>query len=136
MRGISAPAASHACNSVYSGGISISLPSTMILVIDLLRRYHMRGIADALIVEIGLVRIFVDPGFDLVTEVRDQTLDRPRRRVSQCADGVALDLLGDLKQHVDLALVCAALGHAGQHAPHPSCSLAAGRALAAALMLV
>src|SRR5215469_9910735 len=32
-RGISAPAASHACNSVYSGGTSISLPSTMILVI-------------------------------------------------------------------------------------------------------
>src|SRR5690242_13809665 len=28
-RGISAPAASHACSSVYSGGTSISLPSTM-----------------------------------------------------------------------------------------------------------
>src|SRR5215510_9166421 len=32
-RGISAPPASHACNSVYSGGTSISLPSTMSLVI-------------------------------------------------------------------------------------------------------
>src|SRR5262245_39148179 len=32
-RGISAPAASHACSSVYSGGTSISLPSTMSLVI-------------------------------------------------------------------------------------------------------
>src|SRR3954452_12670490 len=32
-RGISAPAASHACNSVYSGGTSISVPSTMSLVI-------------------------------------------------------------------------------------------------------
>src|ERR1700728_358616 len=32
-RGISAPAASHACNSVYSAGTSISLPSTMSLVI-------------------------------------------------------------------------------------------------------
>src|SRR5262249_5207157 len=31
-RGISAPAASHACSSVYSGGTSISLPSTMSLV--------------------------------------------------------------------------------------------------------
>src|SRR5216683_83207 len=31
-RGISAPAASHACNSVYSAGTSISLPSTMSLV--------------------------------------------------------------------------------------------------------
>src|SRR5579863_2952085 len=32
-RGISAPAASQACSSVYSGGTSISLPSTMSLVI-------------------------------------------------------------------------------------------------------
>src|ERR1700747_3315673 len=32
-RGISAPAASHACNSVYSAGTSISLPSTTSLVI-------------------------------------------------------------------------------------------------------
>jgi hypothetical protein len=28
-RGISAPAASHACSSVYSGGTSISVPSTI-----------------------------------------------------------------------------------------------------------
>src|SRR5215813_11779218 len=33
-RGISAPAASHACNKVYSGGTSISVPSTMSLVIS------------------------------------------------------------------------------------------------------
>src|ERR1700730_4960274 len=34
-RGISAPAASHAWSSVYSGGTSISLPSTMSLVMAL-----------------------------------------------------------------------------------------------------
>src|SRR5438105_2859115 len=33
-RGISAPAASHACSSVYSGGTSISVPSTISLVIS------------------------------------------------------------------------------------------------------
>src|SRR5215213_2146413 len=33
-RGTSAPAASHACRSVYSGGTSISLPSTMSLVMS------------------------------------------------------------------------------------------------------
>src|SRR5689334_6968229 len=33
-RGISAPAASHACKSVYSGGTSISLPSTMSLLMS------------------------------------------------------------------------------------------------------
>ena len=32
-RGISAPAASAACSSVYSGGTSTSVPSMMILVI-------------------------------------------------------------------------------------------------------
>src|SRR5262245_64772567 len=34
-RGISAPAVSHACSSVYSGGTSISLPSTMSLVMSM-----------------------------------------------------------------------------------------------------
>src|SRR5712671_1459421 len=36
-RGISAPAASHACSSVYSGGTSISLPSTRSLVMPSFR---------------------------------------------------------------------------------------------------
>src|SRR5882757_9744638 len=36
-RGISAPATSHACSSVYSGGTSISLPSTMSLVMSVPR---------------------------------------------------------------------------------------------------
>src|SRR5215813_2674759 len=34
-RGISAPAVSHACSSVYSGGTSISLPSTTSLVMSM-----------------------------------------------------------------------------------------------------
>src|SRR5262245_17221778 len=38
-RGISAPAASHAWSSVYSGGTSISLPSTMSLVMSVLVRH-------------------------------------------------------------------------------------------------
>src|SRR6516164_1948411 len=68
--------------------------------------------------------------------MRDQALDRPRRGIAERADGVALDLLGDLKQHVDLALVRAALGHAAENPPHPPRSLAARGALATALMLV
>src|ERR1700744_89311 len=115
-RGISAPAASHACSSVYSAGTSISLPSTMSLVIAvLLRRDHVCGIENAGIVDIRLARIFVDPFLDLVTEMRDQALDRPRRCIAQRADGVTLDLFCHLKQHVDLALVGAALGHPAQH---------------------
>src|SRR6185437_12191045 len=69
-------------------------------------------------------------------EMRDQTLDRPRRGVAERADGVTLDLLCNLEQHVDLALVGATLGHAGQNPPHPAGALAAWRTLAAALVLV
>src|SRR5262249_61628765 len=72
--------------------------------IKLLRRDHMCGVKDADIIDIRLARIFLDTLFDLMTEMRDQALDRPRRRIAQRADGVTLDLLGDLKQHVDLAL--------------------------------
>src|SRR5205823_11493745 len=81
-------------------------------------------------------RISVDPRFDLVTEMCDQALDRPSRGVAERANGMAFDLLGALQEHVDLTLMGAALGHTGQYPPHPSRSLAAGRALAAALMLV
>src|SRR5262245_61030612 len=80
--------------------------------------------------------ILVDALLDLVTEVAQQPLHRPGCAVAEGADGVALDLGRDLHQHVDLALVGAALRHAGQHAPHPAHTLAAGRALAAALVLV
>src|SRR3954470_23116022 len=84
-----------------------------------LRRDHVRGIENADIVDISLVRILVDARLDLVTEMRDQALDRPGRGVAERADGVAFDLFCDLEQHVDLALVGAAVGHAGQNAPHP-----------------
>ena len=82
------------------------------------------------------MRILVDARLDLVTEMRDQALDRPRRSVAERADGVALDLLRHFEQHVDFALVGAAFGHAAQDAPHPARAFAAGRALAAALVLV
>src|SRR5580704_6523087 len=97
-RGISAPAASHACKSVNSGGTSISLPSTMRMVISSLRRGpHRLG------ARVG--RIFVDAPLDLGAEVAQQPLHRPGRAVAEGADGVALDLLCHLEQHVDLALL-------------------------------
>src|ERR1700748_3383826 len=96
----------------------------------LLRRDHVSGIEHTLIVEIGLVRILIDAFFDLMTEMRDQALDWPGGGIAERADRVALYLLGDLQQHIDLALVGAAIGHARQHAPHPACTLAARCALA------
>src|ERR1700678_2493511 len=86
---------------------------------SLLRRDHVCGIENAGVVDVRPVRIFVDALLDLVTEMRDQALDRPRRGVAERADGVALDLLCHLEQHVDLALVGATLGHSAQHPPHP-----------------
>ena len=38
---------------------------------------------------------------DLFAEIADQALDGPCGGVAQGADGVALDLLGHVQQHVD-----------------------------------
>src|SRR5665213_3535783 len=66
----------------------------------------------------------------------DQALDRPRRGIAQGADGVALNLLGYFLQKVDFCHFRVAFDHAGHDAPHPAGAFAAGRALAAAFMLV
>src|SRR5215472_6593043 len=81
-------------------------------------------------------RVLIDAPLDLGPEVAQEALHGPCGAVAEGADRVALDLLRHLEQHVDLALVGAALRHAGEHAPHPAHALAARRALAAALVLV
>src|SRR5690606_8662048 len=69
------------------------------------------------------------------SEVADQALDRPGGRVAKGANGVTFDLLGHREQHVDLALLGAALDHAFHDAHHPAGAFTARRALATALML-
>src|SRR5271166_715585 len=81
-------------------------------------------------------RILVDATLDLGAEMGDEALDRPSGRITERADRVAFDLLSHIEQHVDLALLRAALGHPADHAPHPARAFAAGRALTAALVLV
>src|SRR4051794_34416294 len=85
---------------------------------------------------VRICSVFVDAPLNLRTEVAQQALYGPGRAVAEGADGVALDLLRHFEQHVDLALLGAAFRHAGQHAPHPAHPFAAGRALAAAFVLV
>src|SRR6202158_1040268 len=102
----------------------------MSLVIASLRRLA-RGL-----VRIGIARIFVDAPLDLWPEMPQQALHRPGGAIAEGADGVALDLLGHVHQHADLAPLRAAFRHAGEHAPHPADAFAAGRALTAALVLV
>lgn len=83
-----------------------------------------------------LALVLLDSGLQLGTEVSDETLDGPGEGLAQGADGVALDLLGEFLEHVDLALAGLALLHALHHLGGPLASLAAGGALAATLVLV
>src|SRR5262245_26912634 len=99
-RGISAPAASAAWSSVYSGGPSTSVPSMMILAIALLRRQLVR-LAHA--VRIRVARILVDAALDLGPEVAQQPLHRPGGAVAERANGVTFDLLRHVEEHVDFA---------------------------------
>src|ERR1700737_115038 len=90
-----------------------------------LRRDHMRGVENAGIVDVSLARILVDPFLDLVTEMRDQALDRPRRGVTERADGVPFPLFCPSQGPVDPAFVGPAFAHPGQAPPHPPGALAA-----------
>src|SRR5690606_18088276 len=74
------------------------LSSGLLMASSLRRRQHGRDV-------VGVAGELVDTPLDLRAEIADQPLDRPRRRVAQRADGVALDLLGDVEQHIDLALL-------------------------------
>src|SRR5688500_255546 len=80
--------------------------------------------------------LFRYPPLELRPEMLDQALDRPGGGVAEGADGVALDLLGDVVELVDVADVGVALTKLLHRPPHPAGALAARGALAAALMLV
>mmetsp|Transcript_35252 Transcript_35252/g.64064 ORF Transcript_35252/g.64064 Transcript_35252/m.64064 type:complete len:454 (-) Transcript_35252:330-1691(-) len=97
-------------------------------------RVSAPGLLEVLLLVKGLG--VLDPVLDNVLEGLDQPLHGPGCRIAQRADGVALDLAGDLLEHGDLALVGLAALHADQDALQPAGALAAGRALAAALVLV
>jgi hypothetical protein len=78
----------------------------------------------------------LDPLLHLRTEMPHETLDGPCGGVAEGADGAALDLLGDLEQHVDLTDVGPAGLEAVHHVHHPGRALTTGRALVAGLVLV
>ena len=69
-------------------------------------------------------------------EVSDQTLDWPGSSISQSTDGVTLDLLGQLPDHVDLLGLGVALGEPPHHGVHPVDALPAGSALTTGLVFV
>src|SRR5262249_59761498 len=85
---------------------------------------------------IGIGGIVIDARFDDMTEMADEALNRPCGGIAQRANRVALDLIGYIEKHIDLPLLRTAFGHAGENAPHPAGTLAAGRTLATRLLLV
>ena len=92
------PASSATCSTFMPGSNSTSTPSTLAI-----------GMAYSAASSVapctwGLPRDTGDAVLDLVAEVAEQALDRPGGRVAEAADGVALDLAGDVEQQVDLAL--------------------------------
>src|SRR5580693_7665174 len=91
------------------------------VVMPLLRRRRQR-----FAMRVG--RISVDAPLDLGTEMGDEPLDRPGRSVAERADRMTFDLLGDVEQHIDFALLSPAFDHALHDAPHPSRTFATGRA--------
>lgn len=87
-------------------------------------------------VSTNLLRVLPDAGLQLGAEVTDQTLDGPGKGLTQSADGVTLDLLGQLLEHVDLTLAGLTLLHTLHHLHGPLAALTAGSALTARLVLV
>lgn len=84
----------------------------------------------------ALLCVLLDPGLKLGPEVSDQTLDGPSESLAESADGVALDLLGELLHHVDLALAGSAHLEAVHDLLGPFGTLATRGALAARLVMV
>jgi len=78
----------------------------------------------------------VDAVLNLRPERPDQSLHGPGRGIAERTNCVALNLVGEFLQHVDLREVSVAQLHALEHVNHPACAFTAGRALAARLVLV
>src|ERR1700754_3317416 len=91
-RGTSRPRRSQACSTDVPGSTSISTPSIVSLGIG---AFLFRSFA-----AMGMVAVVADPLLHLVAEMPDQRLDRPGGCVAEGADAAAVDLLGDLEQHV------------------------------------
>jgi len=84
----------------------------------------------------ALLCVLLNPSLKLGPEVSDQTLDGPGESLAKSTNGVALDLLGELLHHVDLALAGSALLEAVHDLLGPLGTLATRGALAARLVVV
>jgi hypothetical protein len=84
----------------------------------------------------GLLCVRLDPCLKLGPEVSDQTLNGPGESLTESADGVTLDLLGELLHHVDLTRPSGSLLEAVHDLLGPLGALATRSALTARLVVV
>jgi len=84
----------------------------------------------------ALLCVLLNSGLKLRPEVSDQTLDGPGESLTKSANGVALDLLGELLHHVDLTLAGGAHLETVHDLLGPLGTLATRGALAAGLVVV
>src|SRR4249920_2552534 len=73
-------------------------PSTSILTSSSLMILRSRRVTARLDDAVAVV----DEIFELVPEMADEALHRPGRRVAERTNGVSLDLVGDVDEHVDV----------------------------------
>src|ERR1700757_3526179 len=83
----------------------------------------------------GRNAVLGDAALHLRPEMADQPLHRPHGPVRQGADRMALDLVRNVQQHVDLGPRGFAPDHALHPPPYPAGTFAAWGALAAAFVL-
>ena len=80
--------------------------------------------------------VAVDSVLHLTAEVTDETLHGPGSGITKRANSVTLDLEGEFLKHIDLSEVSVTFLNTSEHVDHPPSTLAAGCALAAALVLI
>src|SRR5579883_620405 len=73
----------------------------------------------------------IDHVFELMPVVLEEALHRPCGRITQRADGMSLDVIGDIDQERQLLAPRLPREHAPEQPVHPARALATGRALAA-----
>lgn len=84
----------------------------------------------------SLLRELLHPRLELGSEVTDKTLDRPGKSLTQSADSVTFDLLGELLEHVNLPLTALTLLESAHDLLSPLAALSARSALAATFVAV
>ena len=83
----------------------------------------------------GFAVVVADVGLELVAEVADVAEHRVGRRLAEAAEGGVLDGLAEFDERLDVAFLALAVADAGDDLEHALGADAAGRALAAALLL-